>query len=54
MTREHALLPLADAEDFLQKEKSAEEDGKGGAGDDATADATGNNRGVYCKVSVAF
>ena len=52
MTKEHALLPLAEAEEFLQQEKKyVDEEGKAGAGDDAAADATGNNRSVYCKVS---
>ena len=55
MTKEHALLPLPDAEDFLEreKEKSATDGGGGeaGAGDDSSGEAAGNNRGVYCKVS---
>ena len=54
MTKEHALLPLPDAEDFLEREKkksASEGGGETGTGEDSTGEAAGNNRGVYCKVS---
>ena len=52
MTKEHALLPLADAEEFLEREKKGVDGGDAGNGEDGTGDAAGNNRGVYCKVSL--
>ena len=53
MTKEHALLPLTEAEEFLEREKKNAEGGEAGGGDDSAGDAAGNNRGVYCKVSLA-